>query len=436
MREKYPAGSAYATRVRWKIFSIIFLLVVVNLIDRISLSIGMPTIAREFDLSPAMQGVILSSFFWAYALLQIPGGWMIDRFGPRRIITGATFFWGSFQTLAALASGGWSLLVTRIALGAAEAPLFPAGAKLNAIWLSTRERGRGAVIMDCGGPLSAALGGLIIAHLLVLLNSWRLVFALAGIATVALSWVAWRYLRDDPRAHPAVNQGELQKIEHNIANSVASPRQTSGVGRFGVPRRTLWSIIIGRAAWAMMFFGLLTWGPNYLAQGRGFDLIAIGNATFFIFMAGAAGSLCGGFLMDALVKAGYRQFSVLKTLLLCSGAIVLAAFISLPALTNAALAVTVLSLAAFFLMWGSLYWSLPPLLVAKENVGMMGGVMNMAGSIGGIAVPIIVGLVLQASGGYQAVLWFFAACSLIYMAGSFTASLHASTKESSCITAQ
>lgn len=71
--------TAQSTKVRWKIFSIIFLLVVVNLIDRVSLSIGMPTIAHEFDLSPAMQGIILSSFFWAYSLLQIPGGWMIDR---------------------------------------------------------------------------------------------------------------------------------------------------------------------------------------------------------------------------------------------------------------------------------------------------------------------------------------------------------------------
>lgn len=136
--------TAQSTKVRWKIFSIIFLLVVVNLIDRVSLSIGMPTIAHEFDLSPAMQGIILSSFFWAYSLLQIPGGWMIDRFGPRRVITGSTFFWGAFQTLAALATGGWSLLITRVALGAAEAPLFPAGAKLNAIWLSTRD---GAVVL-------------------------------------------------------------------------------------------------------------------------------------------------------------------------------------------------------------------------------------------------------------------------------------------------
>lgn len=437
---KMPAAATQTTKVRWKIFCIIFLLVVVNLIDRVSLSIGMPTIAREFNLSPTMQGIILSSFFWAYALLQIPGGWMIDKFGPRRVITGSTFLWGGFQTLAAFATGGLSLLLTRVALGAAEAPLFPAGAKLNAIWLSARERGRGAVIMDCGGPLGAALGGLVIAHLLALFGSWRIVFAVAGVATVLLSWLAWYYLRDTPRSHPAISASELAHIEQPNAGALSAapqPVTAAAQGRFGVARRTLAAILSGRAAWAMMFFGLLTWGPNYLAQGRGLDLIALGNATFFIFMAGVAGSLCGGFLMDALVKAGYRQFSVLKTLLLSSGAIVLIAFASLPFLSNAAVAIAVLSVAAFFLMWGSLYWSLPPLLVTKEKVGMMGGIMNMAGSIGGICVPIIVGIVLQVSGGYEAVLWFFAGCSLLYMAGSSLINLQLNVHEDkTCMTAR
>src|ERR1700712_4562720 len=102
------ASATKASTVRWRIFAIIFVLTMVNLIDRVSLSIAMPTIAKEFTLSPAMQGLILSSFFWAYALLQIPGGWMIDRFGPRRVITWSTGLWGAFQVLAAFASGGLS----------------------------------------------------------------------------------------------------------------------------------------------------------------------------------------------------------------------------------------------------------------------------------------------------------------------------------------
>src|SRR3954468_9017799 len=92
---------AKPTTVRWRIFAIVFALVVFNLIDRTALSIAMPTIAREFELSPTMQGIVLSSFFWTYALLQVPGGWLIDRYGPRRLIARAAVGWGGFYSLRA-----------------------------------------------------------------------------------------------------------------------------------------------------------------------------------------------------------------------------------------------------------------------------------------------------------------------------------------------
>ena len=134
--------------------------------------------------------------------MQIPGGWLIDRYGPRRVIGWSTGLWGVFQTLAAFASGGLSLMFARVALGAAEAPLFPSGGKLNSLWLGSSERSRGAVLMDCGGPLGVALGGLVIAYLIAVLGSWRSAFFIAGIATLAMAWLAWHYLRDDPAEHP------------------------------------------------------------------------------------------------------------------------------------------------------------------------------------------------------------------------------------------
>ena len=207
-----PVAQVRPSNVRWRIFAIIFGLTVINLVDRVSLSIAMPVIAGEFQLSPSMQGLILSSFFWAYALLQIPGGWLIDRFGPHRVISWSTGLWGTFQVLAAFATGGLSLLFARVALGAAEAPLFPSGGKLISLWLAPSERSRGAVLMDSGSPLGVALGGLIIAYLIATLDSWRLAFLIAGIATLVLGWIAWRYLRDNPATHPQVNAQELEKI--------------------------------------------------------------------------------------------------------------------------------------------------------------------------------------------------------------------------------
>jgi ACS family D-galactonate transporter-like MFS transporter len=410
------------SRVRWRIFTIIFALTVINLIDRVSLSIAMPVIAGEFSLSPSMQGLILSSFFWAYALLQIPGGWLIDRYGPRRVIGWSTGLWGAFQTLAAFATGGLSLMFARVALGAAEAPLFPAGGKLNSLWLGSGERSRGAVLMDCGGPLGVALGGLIIAYLIAVLGSWRTAFFIAGIATLAMAWLAWHYLRDNPAEHPDVNDAELAAInEGRVVSMAEAAKQT--VRGLGIARRSLTGILLGRASWAMVFFGLLTWGPSYLAQARGFDIKGIGAATFVIFLCGAAGSLTGGFLCDRLIAKGVRRGLAAKSLLAFSGLVALGAFLLLPSLTDPYLAVGLLSLTAFFLMWGSLYWSFPALLASPARVGLIGGVMNMAGSLGGIAVPILVGLLLQHAGGYAAVLGFFALCSGLFIVGTLLISL-------------
>lgn len=411
-----------ASRVRWRIFAIIFGLTVINLVDRVSLSIAMPTIAHEFQLTPAIQGLILSSFFWAYALLQIPGGWLIDRYGPRRVIGWSTGLWGVFQTLAAFATGGLSLIFARVALGAAEAPLFPAGGKLNSLWLASSERGRGAVLMDCGGPLGVALGGLLIAYLIAVFGSWRTAFFIAGIATLAMAWLAWRYLRDDPAIHPGVNAAELARINEGRNTSVAQAAKAGAQG-LGIARRSLAGILLGRASWAMVFFGLLTWGPSYLAQARGFDIKGIGAATFVIFLCGAAGSLVGGFLCDLLVRKGVRRGLAAKGLLSCSGLVALLAFLLLPQATDPYAAVALLSLTAFFLMWGSLYWSFPALLAAPARVGLIGGVMNLAGSLGGIAVPILVGLLLQHLGGYPAVLGFFALCSGLFILGTLLIAL-------------
>ena len=397
--------------VRWKIFGIIFLITLINLVDRISLSIAMPTISKEMDLSPTIQGLILSSFFWSYTLLQLPGGWLIDKIGARRVIAGATLLWGAFQTLLGVATGGIGILLMRLGLGAAEAPLFPAGSKLNVSWLSRSERARGAVMMDAGSPFGAAIGGLAIAELILAFNSWRTAFVIAGLATIATSWLAWRYLRDDPAAHPGVNAAELA----HIRGDAQAGAQTEGSEQAPLPKRSVVAMCIGRACWAMIFFGLLTWGPSYLAQARSLDLKAIGASTFFIFLSAALGSLASGFLCDALVARGMQRGRAIKGMVLLSGLVTLLALFGLPHIGDAVQAVGVLCVTAFFLMWGSLYWSLPSLLIPKHRVGLVGSLMNCAGSGGGILIPIITGMLLQATGSFNAVITFFSACALVYV---------------------
>ena len=152
-------GALALTRssVRWKIFFLMLFLIAINYIDRASLSVAMPLIAKEFNLDPATQGLILSSFFWTYAFMQVPGGMLADKFKPRIVIAGATVGWGFFQAIAAASTSWMMLLLTRLGLGATEAPIYPAGGKLNAIWMTQNERARGATLLDGGAPLGAAL---------------------------------------------------------------------------------------------------------------------------------------------------------------------------------------------------------------------------------------------------------------------------------------
>ncbi|SAL77870.1 d-galactonate transporter [Caballeronia arvi] len=407
------AADAAPTSVRWRIFAVIFVLVMMNLLDRISLSIAMPTIGKEFMLQPAMQGLILSSFFWAYAALQIPGGWLIDRFGPRRILTGSTLLWGLSQTIAGCATGAVSLLATRFALGAAEAPLFPSGAKLNALWLAPGERSRGAVLVDAGGLFGAALGGMAISWLIVSFHSWRTAFVIAGLVTTAMSWLAWRQVRDDPARHPSVNQAEIAHIRQASAVSTANGQGDTAAVPMRV--RSWFGLTVGRASWAMVNFGLLTWGPSYLAHARGFDLKQLGMATFFIFIAGALGCLASGFGADALIQRGWPRARVLKSILTFSGLCIFAVFMLLPHVADSVEAVILLSAAAFVVSFGSLYWSMPAILADRSRVGIVGSIMNFAGSLGGMLIPIIVGLILQYVGTYDTVLQFLAGCGVVYM---------------------
>lgn len=408
------------TRVRWRIFSVLFLLVAVNLMDRITLSIGMPTIKDEFGLSPTLQGLILSSFFWSYTLLQIPGGWALDRFGPRKILTGSTILWGVSQIGLALATGGLSLIVARIALGVAETPVSPSGAKMSSSWLARTERGRGAALMDCGSPLGVAVGGLIIAWLIASLDSWRLAFAIAGVFSMSLALVAWTLLRDKPDQHKGVNAAELALIDagkHQVAGKTIDAPPVKGMG---IDTPSMLGLMFGRGTWAMIYFGLLTWGPGYLAQARGFDLKAIGSATFIIFLFGALGSLCLGFLADTLSRRGLGQGRVIKSLITISGIIILGIFYVLPDVSSPVTAVALLTVASFFLAGsGSVYWSLPALLAHPSRAGLVGGTMNMAGSAGGILVPILVGLILQWTGSFTNVLIFFSICSALFMIGTW-----------------
>lgn len=402
-------ATAEPSKVRWKLFLLMLLLFAVNYLDRASLSIAMPIIAKEFDLEPATQGLILSSFFWTYALMQVPGGMLADRFKPRIVIAVATVGWGFFQAIAALSHNWIALMATRMGLGVFEGPIGPACGKLNAIWMTRTERARGAVMFNSGATLGAAFGTVIVAWLIAALGSWRLAFVIAGVATMLCGYWAWRYVRNAPREHPGVNDAEARHIE---IDNVLEDNERGATGNTHWARffkfRSTWAMCIGWMAYNTVFYGLLTWLPNYLSKVHNVDIKTLGGASFIIFFTGFVGQITGGWLADSWRAKSGRPNLVFRSMFGFSAAIATAALFAVAYTPSLVVTVTLLSVAMFFLTWCGMYWAVPSILGGREKAGTLGGWMNLFGNIAGIVVPLLVGIVVQMTGSYFLALMFFA----------------------------
>jgi MFS transporter, ACS family, D-galactonate transporter len=404
---------AKPTGVRWKIFLLMLFLISINYIDRASLSVAMPLISKEFDLDPALQGLILSSFFWTYAFMQVPGGMLADRFKPRIVIASATIFWGAFQAIAAVATNWPVLLLTRLGLGASEAPIYPAGGKLNAIWMTQTERGRGATLLDGGAPLGAALGSIVIAWLIAAFNSWRYAFVIAGVGTMLCGLLAWYYIRNAPREHPSVNEAEARYIEQSHALEDAyTPASRGGSWMSYFRYRSVWCMCLGWMFFNTTFYGLLTWMPTYLFKVHNFDIKTLGGASFIIFFSGFVGELVGGWIGDFWRSRGGSPNLVFRTLFGIAAILATMSIFFVAYVTDPVAVVVLLSATLFFLRWCGMYWAVPSALAGREKSGFLGGCMNLGGNIAGILTPLIVGFIVQATGSYFLALMYFAAAGV------------------------
>lgn len=419
-----PGGTSATrpTRVRWKIFILLLGIVTLNYVDRGSISVAMPLITKQLHVSEQATGVALSAFFWSYALMQIPGGWLVDKFKPRLMAAISCAGWGVAQALTAAASGLGGLVAFRLLLGAAEAPIYPAGGKLNATWMTPAERGRGGTLLDGGAPLGTAIGGVGISWLIAFTGGWRQAFIIAGVATVLAGLLAAWYIRNTPREHPAANAAEVAYVEaSHVQEDADDPPPAGRVSLLRYARfRSFWAMCLGWCGFNGVFYGLLTWGPLYLSETKHFDIETIGYSTLVIFGAGFVGELAGGWLADWWRSRGGSPNVVLRTLLGGAGVFVVLALLGVTFVPNAAVAVTFLSVVLFFLRWAGVYWSVPSILAGRGNAGIMGGAMNLGGNVAGILSPIIVGLIVGATGSYTGALLFFVACGVLFTVCNLT----------------
>jgi sugar phosphate permease len=385
-----------AIRLRYLILLALCAMYFIAYVDRVNIAVAAPLVRKEFGLSLTQLGLVFSAFAYPYAGMQIFGGWLSDRFGPRRVLAALSVLWAIGTILTGLSVGVSALIGVRVLVGLGEGGAFPAATRALSHWLPIRQRGFAQGITHS----AARLGGAVTPPLVLAVAAaygWRGSFIVLGVAS--LGWtIAWLLVfKDRPEEHAWMSRAELAEIE---------PRQVEERGR---SRRAPWRRIIREMwlvtlvdfcyGWSLWVF--LTWLPSYLAEARGFELKGMALMTVLPLLAGVVGDTLGGVVSDALYQRtgnlGLARRSVLLVGLL--GALVF--MIPAVLIESPKAAVCDLALAFFFLeLTNAVLWTLP-LDIAGEFAGTAGGFMNTGFGIAGMISPVVFGFVLQHTGSYR-----------------------------------
>jgi MFS family permease len=375
-------------------------------LDRVCISTAAPAIKADLGLDDAQMGYVFSAFTLAYALFEVPSGWLADRFGARVTLTRIVLWWSAMTAATGAATGFASLVTLRWLFGMGEAGVLPSLSRAFSRWLPVRERGSafGLTLM------AAALGGAATQPIVVALLehvSWRHAFPIFGSVGLFYAAAWWWWFRDDPHTHEGVNAAELALIGNDPP--AEHPRVPWGVLLRSRNLMVLCAMYFG-AIYGWYFY--LTWLPTYLLRARGFELSQVGWLAALPLLGIATGSLVGGALTDLLARR-YGPRIALRTpgvvgLPLAAAAIVGAVTTADPRASALYLAAAA-GLAALGVAPG---WSVC-LAIGGRHAGVVSGAMNTFGNLGGVMSPIVVGWCLTLWGSWEAPLYTVAALYVV-----------------------
>jgi MFS family permease len=399
------------SRARYLVVVFAVTLAVVQYIDRVCISQAAPLITAEFHFGPVQMGYVFAAFTWAYSLFEIPGGWLGDKLGPRRVLTRVVVWWSFFT-----AATGWtwnflSLVVTRALFGAGEAGCFPNLTKAFTTWLPPEERVKAQSILWLSARWGGAFTPLLVVFVLQFVG-WRRAFEIFGVLGILWAVAFWLWFRDDPREHPQVNAAERALLTG--ADNLASAHTDVPWGRF-IASGTTWLL------WAQYFclsygwYFYPTWLPTYLQEARGQVMargaFLAGLPLFF----GGIGCFVSGFLSARLApRIGVGPARKLIAATGMTGAcLMLLLSVRLADPTWAMVAMSLASFCNDLVMpsaWGAC------MDVGGRFAGTYSGSMNMMGNFGGVAGPIVVGYILEATGHNWALTFYVSAA--VYLLGA------------------
>jgi MFS family permease len=383
-----PVKTAAASHVRYRVLGLSFLMSFMMYMERGAMGAAAPTIMKEFHIDKITMGWSASAFNWSYALFQVPGGWMADRFGARLILAAAMAWWSVFTAATGFAFSAVSLATTRFLFGMGEAAGFPAGSRALLRWLPVRRRAFGQGFQHSGSRLGAALAPAIVVALIAV-SGWRLIFYIFGAAGSVWACIWYAYYRNSPAEHKSVNAGELALLP------AAPAKRAAGVKR-AVPwrcilrSRDLWYLSFIYFCYGWVLWMYLQWFPTYLREARHFTQRGSALASIPL-IAATITNIAGGLLSDRLathwndVRRGRMVVSMAGFTI--AGLALLPGVLAADATT--AMIYLTIALAGLELTV-SVSWAVC-LDIGGDFSGSVSSVMNMFGNLGGAASAVAVG---------------------------------------------
>lgn len=397
--------TAKVPRRRWVIGGLLGVGVLVNYLDRINLSVAAPQLKAEFHLSSGEVGLLFSAFFWSYALLQIPAGLILDRFGVTRVGRWGAFLWSLASGAVALCSGFGGIFIARMLLGVAEAPGFPGSAKATGYWFPRQERSFATSLFDAAAKFSNVIGVPLVAFVTVGYG-WRWGFGLTAILSFAY-FLAFCWIYRDPSAHKKLSTVEHEYILQGGATPEGEPRADAGhLLAYLLRQPKVWGLSLGFAAYGYSFYLFLTWLPGYLVETMHMGIIkSAGYAAIPWACATVSDILVGGLLVDRLVAAGRDETKVRKTVLIIGMLFGLAVF-GATRTTSPGWAILWISIALSGLAASApIGWSIPSLIAPPGGTGTIGGIMNFINNMMGVVAPIVTGLIVGSTDDFAGAFW-------------------------------
>lgn len=414
------------TRTRWMILAMLFVITTINYADRATISIAAPGIRKELGLDAVQMGFVFSAFAWSYVIAQLPGGWLLDRFGSKITYFFSIFLWSVFTMLtgaAGFVAGGAAvtlLFTLRLLVGAAEAPSFPGNSRIASAWFPTNERGLAAAIFNSAQYFATVLFAPIMGWL-VHSYGWHSVFYVMGGLGIVMAFV-WLKVIYAPKDHPSVSQSELKYIQEGgaLVDLDGAQKAPAQVNTFAAIKellgnRMLLGVYIGQYCITTLTYFFLTWFPVYLVQERHMTILKAGFVASLPAIAGFIGGVSGGWLSDRLAKRGY-SLSVSRKVPIVLGMLMSMSMIACNYIETDMLVVAVMSLAFFGKGVGALGWAVVSDTSPKEAGGLSGALFNTFGNTAGITTPIVIGYIVQGTGSFSGALVYVGANAALAIA--------------------